>query len=289
MKKILVILAIFVLMLPKAAMADGKNDRVLIQGNVLVEKNEVIMGDAVSIMGNVTVDGKVMGDVVAIMGDVTVNGEVMGDVTAVGGRVIRSDSARIYGKVTQVGVGEGLGDIIKNITKYGFHRGPGYYRGMTVFNMGIPYVARLMHLLGLMALGSLAIILFPNSIKNLADEVDREAAKRLLIGCLAILLMPLVIILMVVTIIGIPLIPLALLLVAAAGFCGYLGISIFLGRKLNEHLHLRPGVFTEYIMGALLLWLVQIVPFAGPISSLLVLMLALGIAADTRFGTRTIS
>lgn len=288
MKKLLVIMIVF-LLLPGAALADGKNDRVQIQGDVVVGENEVIMGDAVSIMGSVTVNGKVMGDVVAIMGDVTVNGEVMGDVTAVGGRVTRSDSARIYGKITQVGVGEGIGDIIKNVTKYGFHRGAAGNRSITIFNTGFPYIVRTMHLLGLIALGSLTIILFPNSIKNLADEVDRETARRFLIGFLAIILMPLAIILMAVTIIGIPLIPLAVLLVAAAGFYGYLSISIFLGRKLNEQLHLKPGIFTEYILGALLLWFVQLVPFVGTISGLVVLMLALGITADTRFGTRTIA
>lgn len=105
MKRFLAILIIMVLMLPGAALADEGSDRVQIQGDVVVGTDEVVFGDAVAIMGNVTVDGKVMGDVVSIMGNVTINGEVMGDVTAVGGRITRSDSAKIYGKVTQVGVG----------------------------------------------------------------------------------------------------------------------------------------------------------------------------------------
>ncbi|MDN5302697.1 MAG: hypothetical protein PWQ60_2211 [Thermoanaerobacteraceae bacterium] len=288
MKRFLAILIIMVLMLPGAALADEGSDRVQIQGDVVVGTDEVVFGDAVAIMGNVTVDGKVMGDVVSIMGNVTINGEVMGDVTAVGGRITRSDSAKIYGKVTQVGVGEGLKDIIKNVTKYGIHWGSGR-RGITIFNMGFPYVFKIMHFLGLISLGALAIILFPNSIKAAADVVDKELGRRFIIGILAILLLPMALFLMAITIIGIPLIPLALLLVAAAGFYGYLGISIFLGRKLNEQLHLKPGIFVEYILGAVLLWLVQLVPFVGAISGLAVLMLALGITADTRFGTKIIA
>lgn len=249
MKRFLAILIIMVLMLPGAALADEGSDRVQIQGDVVVGTDEVVFGDAVAIMGNVTVDGKVMGDVVSIMGNVTINGEVMGDVTAVGGRITRSDSAKIYGKVTQVGVGEGLKDIIKNVTKYGIHWGSGR-RGITIFNMGFPYVFKIMHFLGLISLGALAIILFPNSIKAAADVVDKELGRRFIIGILAILLLPMALFLMAITIIGIPLIPLALLLVAAAGFYGYLGISIFLGRKLNEQLHLKPGIFVEYILGA---------------------------------------
>lgn len=289
MKKILVILAILMLIFPGTALADETNDRVQIQGDVTVEPNEVILGDAVAVMGNVTVDGKVMGNVVAVMGDVTVNGEVMGDVTSIGGSVTRSDTAMIHGKVTQVGVGEGIGEIIKNVTKYGIHWRPGLNRGITIFNMGFPHLFRIMNFLGLIALSSLAIILFPNSIKSCADAVDREPGRRFLIGFLGILLMPIALVLMAITIIGIPLIPLAILLVAAAGFYGYLGISIFLGRKLNEQLHIKPGVFQEYILGAVLLWLVQLVPFVGTISGLLVFMMALGIAADTRFGTKIIA
>jgi len=289
MKKFLVILAVLMLIFPGTALADGTNDRVQIQGDVTVGPNEVILGDAVAVMGNVTVDGKVMGDVVAVMGNVTVNGEVMGNITAIGGRVTRSDTARIHGNVNQVGVGEGIGEIIKNVAKYGIHWRPGWNRGITIFNMGFPNVFRIMKFLGLIALSSLAIILFPNSIKSCADVADREPGRRFLIGFLAILLMPMALVLMAITIIGIPLIPLAILLVAAAGFYGYLGISIFLGRKLNEQLHIKPNIFAEYILGAVLLWLVQLVPFVGAISGLLVLMMALGITADTRFGTKIIS
>lgn len=285
MKKFFIILVILMLMLPGAALADGNNDRVQIQGDVVVGPNETVLGDAVAIMGNVTVDGKVVGDVTAIMGDVKVNGEVMGDVTTVGGRIIRSDSARIHGKITQVGVGEGIKDIITNVTRYGIRWRPGG-RGITVFNMGFPYIFRIMHFIGIIALGTLAIILFPDSIKAAADVVEKEIGRRFLIGFLTILLLPMAMIMMAITIIGIPLIPLAILLVAAAGFYGYLGISIFLGRKLNEQLHLKPSPFVEYILGALLLWFIQLVPFIGAISGLLVLMLALGITADTRFGTK---
>ena len=89
MRKNLVLFIILLLLIPTTVFADGTDARVQISGDVIVQADEVIMGDAITIMGNVTVDGKVTGDVVAIFGDVIVNGEVMGDVTAVGGRIIR--------------------------------------------------------------------------------------------------------------------------------------------------------------------------------------------------------
>lgn len=286
MKRILAALIVLMLMMPGAGLADESDDRVQIQGDVMVGPDEVVMGDAVAIMGNVTVEGKVMGDVLAIMGDVRINGEVMGDVTSVGGRIIRSDSARIYGKVTQVGVGEGIKDIIGNMLKYGVPGRLWWARRGTILDMGFSYIFTIINFIGLIALGSLVIILFPNSIKATADEADKEPGRRFLIGFLIILLLPAAMFLMAVTLIGIPLIPLTVFLVACAGFYGYLGISIFLGRKLNDQLHLKSGIFTEYLLGALLLWLIQFIPFLGVLIKILVLMLALGIAADTRFGTK---
>lgn len=64
-KKLLVFLVIFTILLPSAALANDMNDRIQIQGDVEVLEHEIIGGDAIAIMGDVTVDGKVMGDVVA--------------------------------------------------------------------------------------------------------------------------------------------------------------------------------------------------------------------------------
>lgn len=283
MKKLLVLIAVFILLLPSVVLADEMGDSVNIRGDVVVEPNEVLSGDAVAIFGDVIVDGKVMGDVVAVMGDVKVNGEVMGDVTCIGGRITRSDTSRVHGKVNQIGVGEGINHMFRSFSPNG--------RGFNFsFNSSRLFPRfSFLRFLGTLALSILSIVLFPKCISVAAESVNIRPGSKFFIGLAVLMLMPVAIILLFITLIGIPLIPVAILLLAAAGFFGYLGISIYLGRKLNEQLHIKPSIFVEYILGAVLLKLIQYIPFVGSLSSLAVLLLAIGITIDTRFGTNTIA
>ena len=162
MRKNLVLFIILLLLIPTTVFADGTDARVQISGDVIVQADEVIMGDAITIMGNVTVDGKVTGDVVAIFGDVIVNGEVMGDVTAVGGRIIRGETSKVYGKVTEVKI-SGIADIANIIKRQGINMGQ--YNWNFARNWRYSWF-RTVRFLGILAVGIFFVILFPNSIKT---------------------------------------------------------------------------------------------------------------------------
>lgn len=276
-KYFIVILAVFFLF-PAFANGDG-GDITQIGEDVVVNAGEVLNGDAVAIMGDVIVDGRISGDAVAVMGDVIVSGTVEGDATAVGGRVIVEENGRVLGKISQVGIASGIGEVLRNPWKYEFYWNPKILGPRsTVFNF--------LRLLCILALGALTIALFPNNVKTAANTVDRDAFGKLIKGLGLMLLIPVVVLLLVLTLIGIPLIPAVFLLAAIAGFFGYVAISVFMGRRLNEHVRIASNLFTEYLLGALVLGLVQLMPFLGWIVSVAVFILSLGITFDSRFGTR---
>lgn len=274
MKKILVLIFALLLLVPASALATEKDDLIQINKDITIDSNEVVTGDIIAIMGNIRVDGKVTGDVVAILGDIRVNGEVTGDVTAVGGRVIRGETSKIYGKTTEVKI-SGVKNIVKDITRQGTNRRYIWFK--------------IVRFLGLLAVGILVIILFPNSIKMASGVVEKEVGRKMLIGLAILLLTPVMLLLLLITLIGIPLIPILLLLLYAAGFFGYLCISIFIGRKLNEHLKMKAEILLEFALGALLLWLINLVPFIGGLTYAIVLITSLGITAETRFGTKRLT
>jgi len=280
MRKIFILILVLLMLIPVTAFAQSKNDRVQIGGDITIDSDEVIMGDTVAIFGNITVNGKASGNVMAVFGNIRVNGEVMGDVTSVGGSIIRGETSKIYGKVTEIGV-LGIQGLINGKTRYGVNLRPSIFSGNIRYSL-----FKFMRFLGLLAVGILVIILFPNTIKSASDLVEKEIGRKVLIGITIFLLIPVATILMFVTLIGIPLIPIFLILVYAAGFFGYLCISIFIGRKLNEQIIKKPEVLLEFILGALILWLIQLVPFIGGLTSLTVLIISLGITAETRFGTK---
>ncbi|AEE90525.1 conserved membrane protein of unknown function [Tepidanaerobacter acetatoxydans Re1] len=271
MKKILILIFTLLLLIPTPVLATETDDLIQIHKDITIDSNEVVTSDIIAIMGDIRVDGKVTGDVVAILGDIRVNGEVTGDVTAVGGRVIRGETSKIYGKTTEVKI-SGVKNIVNDITRQGTNRRYIWFK--------------IVRFLGLLAVGILVIILFPNSIKMASGAVEKEVGRKMLIGLAILLLTPVMLLLLFITLIGIPLIPILLLLLYAAGFFGYLCISIFIGRKLNEHLKMKSEILLEFALGALLLWLINLVPFIGGLTSAIVLITSLGITAETRFGTK---
>ena len=71
-------------------------ERIRIFGDVAVERDEEIGGQAVAVFGSVRVDGKVDDQVVAVFGSVVLGNDAVvgGDVVSVGGRVIRNPGCR---------------------------------------------------------------------------------------------------------------------------------------------------------------------------------------------------
>jgi hypothetical protein len=78
-----------------------RGDAVRFVGSVVIDKDEVVEGDAVAIGGSVTVLGRVNGDAVALFGGIKLgpHAVVDGDVVSVGGKIEVSEGARVSGDV----------------------------------------------------------------------------------------------------------------------------------------------------------------------------------------------
>lgn len=281
-KKTLVILsvtAVILLTLTGFVMAASfDNDEIFnLGGDVVVPEGNHLSGDAVAILGSVTVKGRVSGDAVAIIGDVRVDGEVSGDAVAIGGRVIIKEGAKVRGRIVQIGPGMhiNLGDKGINMA---VHR--------NLLGRFFSFHFRFINLITTFALGALTVALFPNQVNLVSDNVDINIGRRVIIGLLTLILLPLLLFMTALTIIGIPLIPVIILIFAAAAFLGYIGISLFIGRKIEDTAKWNTSIFLELFLGIAVLWLVKQIPFIGFIVGFGILIVGLGVALDTRFGTK---
>jgi hypothetical protein len=74
--------------------------------SLVVEENEVIRGDVVSIGGDVEISGTVEGDVVSVGGALLLRhtAVVKGDAIAIGGRIDRDEHAEIHGELVSIGI-----------------------------------------------------------------------------------------------------------------------------------------------------------------------------------------
>ena len=232
----------------------GRNggDRVRIGGSVEVGPNEVVNGDVAAIGGNSTVRGQVLGDVVAIGGTATIDAPVRGDVVSVGGGttlgpqaeingdvvvvggVLRRDpAARINGEVKEIGLGEinfwpGFRPSIDGARGAFFGSGLG-----SLFAL----VSTLTRLAVMCILASIVLLFARDYVERIGVRAASEPVKAGAIGLLIqLLFFPVLIasiVLMVITIIGIPLlllVPFAILAAVLLALVGFTAVAYDVGR-----------------------------------------------------------
>lgn len=263
-----VVTALMIVLLGTAAPVN-RGDIVQFTGDVHIRTDEVVNGDVVVFSGDVVVDGRVNGDVVAFSGKVIVNGEIDGDVVTLAGRVNQGEGSRITGTLVTLEPGT----HIRNIGRF----------GIPSFRIWSPF--KVLNFLGFMVLSIITVALIPNPVTNMRDYLPTNFARVSLIGLLSLVAFPAVVIALLLTIVGIVIIPFAVILYAAAGFLGYVAIAVFLGYKVAGHFNLSESIIIHAVIGVALLWLVNQVPFISFLIFLAVVIISLGLVIDTKFGT----
>ena len=204
-----------------------RRDIVRFGGHVHVAADERVRGDVVVIGGSLRVDGEVSRDITVIGGSATFGPEAIArrDVTIVGGRLTRDPGARFD---------RGVNEVNFNMVDLDF----GGFDGWP--NMRLPrpsaQVYRSMDLMGSFIrfaffglLGSVVLLVAGGSSERVAERVTLEPVKAGFVGFLAqLLFVPLLltgILLLVVTIIGIPLLALVPVVLVGAMVVLMLGFT----------------------------------------------------------------
>jgi hypothetical protein len=263
------------------------DDRVHVGGSVTVDKDEVIDGDVVAVGGSATVDGTVRGGVVAIGGSVKLGptADIENDVVAIGGAVHRDPSARIGGRVQEVGINFGR-----------FRDGQfGLFNLWRESMFGSAFrLAGTLARLGILCLLAALVVLFGREyMERAAVRAAAEPLKAGAIGLLAqVLFVPVLVItivLLAVTIIGIPLlvlVPFAILGLVVIALVGFTGVSYRLGVLLSERFGWNTAnPYLTTIVGVVLLLspviLARIVGLGGfPLFPITGVLVAVGLLAE---------
>jgi len=214
-------------------------DIVRFSGDVTVGRDERVDGDVVSIFGSAAVDGEVTGDLVVLMGPLNLGPDalVRGDLVVVGGRLTRAPGARVLGDLNEVAL-RGRG-----VVRRGDADTPrGWLFGLLRPGLGglAATVARII----LMLLGAVIVLAVGRAaVERIAVRTATAPARAGLVGVAAELLFtPLLVVTIVVlavSIIGIPLIllvPFAVVMVMCGAFIGYTGLAYQVGGALMRRL-----------------------------------------------------
>lgn len=137
----------------------------------------------------------------------------------------------------------------------------------------------------LFALAALTYALFPKQVQAAGDAVQEKTGPVLGWGILATILAIPLMILLAITIIGIPLILVEIIVLAAAAILGYTGIANLIGRRMIRTTASSAGSLGTIALGILIIGLVAMIPVLGSIVSAAIFIVALGAALASRFGT----
>jgi len=253
---------------------DGDRDGVVrFGGSVTVEKDEHIAGEVVVFGGTARILGTVEDELVVFGGTADVQGTVEGDVSVVGGTlklgpqsVVEGDvsvaggslqreaGSRVAGKVEEVGVGSGGGGVVIP-GNGGWARGPfwGTFSRVGSF-FGLVWRGLL-----LLAFALMAVALGGRYVKPMAARAAVEPVRSGGLGLLAqVLFIPVLVITVVVlavSIIGIPLlllVPFALVLVLVIALLGFSGIALRIGQVVGPRVGLdSESAYVQTAVGVL--------------------------------------
>jgi hypothetical protein len=299
----LVLALVLVVSIPVGAYAsDLTEDRVIFGGTYILETGETLEGDLVVFGGSATLelDSLVTGDVFIMGGNLECEGTIGGELVILGGNANLSESTIIRGDVAVFG---------GNVNRNGATIEGEYLTGESIsipfvfdenFDFGdfdfpqISFQARVSWLVFqsfvMAALALLVVAVAPTGTSRVADSVARFPVQSGAFGLLTALAFVPGIVLMAITLLLIPLIPFAVLMLVVAGFFGWIAIGYELGQRMLATTQTTTSPVLAAGLGTLVLSLVAggigFIPCWGGLFGLVVGLIGLGAVIITRFGTK---
>ena len=249
------------------------SERVVFGRSLTIGADETV-DKAVAIGGSITIAGHVRRDAVAIGGSVTLlpGASVGGDSVAIGGVVSVPEGATLEGD--NVSLGGAIPTTVGSMTRW-------VVGEPHMFSM-FRFASRLTRVLLLLVIAVLIAVAFPGALtRTRAYLVNRPGLSAL--GGVAILLgfVPLCV-LLAVTVIGIPLIPVAVMLLVALFLFGFTVSAAWLGERLPFLQEKTPVKMVA--LGGVVFVLVGLIPWIGTAALILAAAISAGATLLSRFG-----
>ena len=268
MKRIAVIaLLAFCWILPASAYAADTKERIVVVGDVLVDRGQTTK-DVLVANGDVTVRGTVDGDLAVADGDVTIRGHVTGDVVTLAGRATLGRRAQVDGdlrygdKKPRIAPGARVDGDVKKFKPEDFGGGA----------IALQFGIWLAVTISTLVLGLILLLLFPRAADAVARVAKARTGRAALVGLLTFFLIPIVAIVALITIVGIPLGVGLLLAMVPIYSLAYTSSAFVVGRQVSK----KGGRILAFVIGLVILRVLALVPFIGGLVWFLATLLGLG-------------
>ncbi len=319
MKKLKIIISVFILVLLAIIQVNSvsantlidppptiNEDKVVLGQSFTLKENQMLNGDLAVIGGTATLQpgSQVNGDIALIGGILEINGRVSGDIQAIGGTVTLNQNAVIEGSFYNYGSNlkqmEGSrieGSQISNLPfNFNFRNKDipnTIFSPMEAARKTTGFITKfLWSILQIIAMGGLAMLVLliaPKSTERISTAIGKQPFTHWAIGLLTIFAIPAVILVCIVTIIFIPLGLIGIMALTVAIFYGWIALGYEVGKRLfGPHANLSPALIAGF--GTIILSVVArvlgAIPCVGWLLVTTLSMFGLGAIVLTRVGTR---
>lgn len=221
---------------------EERESRISFGEDLTITAGEIITGDIIVYGGDATVDGVVKGDVVCFGGDIRLGpqAEVEGDVVVAGGTVNAAPGARIGGEKVILGGSSGNLEKFKKLGRLGTEK-VGPVKAVVKFTKEVVFFGFLIFV------GLLLTVFLPRQFGRVEEHLKDDFPRSALLGVALMVVLPIALLILTVSIIGLPLVPLIILFALAAALAGYVVFARVLGRRIlgegrHAMLHITVGL-----------------------------------------------
>ncbi len=275
----------------------NRNEVVIIGQNFQLHSNETARS-VVVIGGDAVIDGEVRDELVVIGGSAQINGlvrhqtvvvlgparlgphaDIRGEVVVVGGPFHAHPDARMTRRHTEVTLGYTPNILwLRDWFTHGLLLGRPFPPGVYVAWVAAGFM---------LLLYLVTTLVFTRPIEACAKSLDTRPAGSILAGILGVVLFGPVCLLLLVSIVGIPAVPVLFCAMLVALFFGKIAICSFLGRRLLNQFTsgVGPHPALSVLIGGAILYVMYMVPILGFLLWALGTIWALGAVLVTFFGS----
>ena len=245
-----------------------RDDQVILHGQLIVPAGETV-GAAVIFDGPARVEGTVTEALVVFNGRVEITGTVRRDVVVFNGDVVVREGAQIGGNL----VTQGTAEVEQGAEIGGEQRSIATGTDWTDIGIAGRFAWWLAYTISALILGLILLLAAPGLDRAIAWATRERMGASIGVGIAAFILLPILAVLLLATIVGIPLGMFLLLGLALLYTLGYVVGAHAIGRMVFKEPRSR---FVAFLIGLGIVRLLGLIPFVGGLAWVLVTILGLG-------------
>lgn len=271
--------------------ADIGRNLTVVGGNVDIAESAKIAGSIAVGAGNLNLNAPVGGDVNAGVGNLVISSEVAGDVTAGASKVSLNPKAVIggdfeYWSEEEANIATGAvvtGEVTKMDPKTTFkefefdeEKLEESKKAIAVAKKGIGGVFKAVSFVSALIVGLLLVTFYPKYSQEVVSTLSKRPLASLGVGLVAVFITPFAILLLLVTVIGMPL--------AFILFAGYLiyfylakiAVALWLGKAATGLINKKMRLGWMFVLGLVILYVFRLIPVISVLVWILTLLFGLG-------------